>query len=106
MTTNEALDAIIPGKTYPAEVIIHETYKDKPVVMKFCLQSYVVGMYCCVYMDGQVITQTGDNSNKTCVAKLKKDIRLALDRGAKVEIGSIRNVKTSHVNKKEKEEKT
>lgn len=95
MTTEEALKAIVPGKTYPAEVIITETVEGKEMVVKFCLQSYFVGMYRAVYLDGRLALQDGDHNNKSCVAGLKKDIQKALKRGAKVEIGTIRPVKTS-----------
>lgn len=95
MTTEEALKAIVPGKTYPAEVIITETVEGKEMVVKFCLQSYFVGMYRAVYLDGRLALQDGDHNNKSCVAGLKNDIQKALKRGAKVEIGTIRPVKTS-----------
>lgn len=95
MTTEEALKAIIPGKTYPAEVNVEETIADVPSKIKFCFNSFFVGMYCCVYINGKVASQGGDHNNKSCIASLKKDLKAALKRGAKVEIGSIRQVKTS-----------
>lgn len=88
MTLDEQLKAIVPGKTYPSSVKITET--DNNVIEFFC-QSYYVGMYCAIHFSGNIASQTGDRNNKTFCAKLKKDISKAIGRGAKVEIGSIRN---------------
>lgn len=95
MTTEEALKAIVPGKTYPSDVTVSEEFNGKPMVVKFCFNSFIVGMYCCVYINGNVAQQGGDHNNKSCIASLKKDLKAALARGAKVEIGDIRQVKTS-----------
>lgn len=94
MKTEDALKAIIPGKTYPDEVTVSEEFNGKPMVVKFCFNSFFVGMYCCVYINGKVAAQAGDHSNKSCIVSLKKDLKKALARGAKVEIGDIRQVKT------------
>jgi hypothetical protein len=90
MTIAEQMKQIVPGKTYPSAIKITETFKGKKVVVQLFLNSYFVGMYCAVHVNGQVATQTGDRNNKTCCARVKKDITKALARGAKVEIGSIR----------------
>lgn len=95
MKTTDALKAIVPGKTYPDEVTVSEEVNGKSMVVKFCFNSFYVGMYCCVYINGNVAQQGGDHNNKSCIASLKKDLKAALKRGAKVEIGQIRNVKTS-----------
>lgn len=92
MTTEDTLKAIIPGKTYPAEVTVREVFEGKPMTVKFCFNSFFVGMYCCVYVNGNVASQGGDHTNKTCISKLKKDLKAALKRGATVEIGDIRKV--------------
>lgn len=95
MTTDEALKAIVPGKTYPSDVTVSEKFNGKPMVVKFCFNSFFVGMYRCVYINGDVASQGGDHNNKSCIAGLKRDLKAALARGAKVEIGDIRQVKTS-----------
>jgi hypothetical protein len=95
MTTTEALKEIIPGKTYPAEVTVSEEVNGTPMVVKFCFNSFYVGMYCCIYINGNVAQQGGDRNNKSCMTSLKKDLKRALSRGAKVEIGDIRNVISS-----------
>jgi len=88
------LDAIKPGQTYASEVVIKESFSGKPVTVKFCFNSFVVGMYMCVYVDGQLATQGGDHNNKGCMVTMKRDIKKALEREAKVTIGSIRPIKT------------
>ncbi len=95
MTTEETLKKIVPGKTYPAEVTVNDTFEGKPMMVKFCYNSFFVGMYCCVYINGNVASQGGDRNNKTCMTRLKKDLKAALARGATVEIGDIRQVRTS-----------
>jgi len=87
------LDSIEAGKNYPMNVDITETYKGKKMKTTFHLVSYFVGMYCAIYCNGAIATQTGDNNNKTFVAKLKKDISSAIKRGATVEIGAIHPIK-------------
>lgn len=88
MSAETAIDVkdIIPGKNYPSQVEI----KEDGHVAKWLLQSYYVGMYCAFYFDGQLANQTGDHNNKSFVAKLKKDIIKAKERGATIEIGSLR----------------
>jgi hypothetical protein len=93
MTIAEQMKQIVPGKTYPSAVKITETFKGKKMVVQFLLNSYFVGMYCAVHVNGMVASQTGDHNNKTCCAKIKKDITKALARGAKVEIEGIRECK-------------
>jgi len=86
----EKLKMIVPGKTYPREVVVTETFKGKLMEVKFLLQSYMVGMYCAIHVNGGPIPmQTGDHNNKSCVTRLKKDIAKAIERGAKVEISAI-----------------
>jgi hypothetical protein len=98
-TVTEQLAAIKPGKNYPARVSIRETCEGKPVQVEFLLQSYAVGMYCAIYFnrDSSPNTQphqTGDHNNCLFVRKLKRDVAKAVERGAVVEIGEIRLVKT------------
>jgi hypothetical protein len=95
MTTTEALKKIIPGKTYPSDVVITEEVEGQTMRVRFCLNSFIVGMYCAVYLNGKFACQTGDHNNKTRVASLKKGIKKALARGATVEIGNIWEVKKS-----------
>lgn len=84
------LKLIIPGRTYPSSVEIME--KDGNRIL-FLLQSYVVGMYCAIHFNNETIHhQTGDHNNKTFVSKLKKDIAKALERGAIVTLGTIRDI--------------
>ena len=87
-------DAIKPGQTCAAEVEIKEKYNGKPMTVKFCFNSFIVGMYQCIYVNGQVAQQGGDHDNKKCMTSIKKDIKAAITRGAKVTIGSIRPIKT------------
>jgi len=90
----ESLKLIEPGKTYPSTVTIAETIDGKETEVKFILQSYIVGMYCAIYVNSQTVpAQTGDHDNMTLVRGLKSDIAKAIKRGAKVEIGSILEVK-------------
>jgi hypothetical protein len=91
MNLKEQMKQIVPGKTYPSSITITETFKGKEMVVNFFLNSYFVGMYCAIHINGQVASQTGDHNNKTFCVKLKKDITKAIARGAKVDIGSIRN---------------
>ncbi len=74
MTTAESLKAIIPGKTYPSEVTFTEQINGKPDVVKICMNSFIVGMYCAVYVNGQLVCQNGDYNNKRLASNLKKDI--------------------------------
>jgi hypothetical protein len=91
----EKLKQIKAGTNYPSSVTITETHEGKEVVVKFLLQSYIVGMYCAIHFPNETIPHpTGDHNNKTFVTKLKKDIKKAIARGATVEIGSILPVKT------------
>lgn len=103
--SQKRLDEIIPGKTYPTEVIIYERDEDGPV--RFLLQSYIVGMYCAIHFPrARVPLQTGDHNNKTFVAKLKKDIKRAMEeRNALVEIGMIVPVKSLPQPQKKKEKR-
>ena len=89
MTLQKQLATIKPGENYPSSVTITEEGK----TIKFCLQSYFVGMYYAIYIDGLCVCQTGDFNNKKCVAGLKKNIAKAIARGATVEIGSLQLVK-------------
>lgn len=91
MTTTEQLKKIVPGKTYTTGVVITETTGE---VVKFCMNSFFVGMYCAIYVNGRLATQAGDHDNKGFTRKLKRDIVKAMDRGAKVEIDSIFPVKS------------
>lgn len=91
----QQLASIKPGETYPAYVNIKEKDDEgKDLKIKFLLQSYVVGMYCSIYINGATIPhQTGDHDNAKVVRRLKKDINNAIKRGAEVTIGDLREVK-------------
>lgn len=93
-TIEEQLKEIKPGKTYPRHVEIDEPAgpDGKPAKIEFRLQSYYVGMYCALHIDGRLVAQFGDHNNKMFVTKLKADIKRAIVRGAKVKIGSIRPI--------------
>jgi hypothetical protein len=84
------LASIVPGKTYPSEVLVTEP--DKHVV-QFQLNSFFTGMYCAIHFDGKLATQTGDHDNKRFCRTLKRDLKAANVRGAVVSIGSIRECK-------------
>ena len=84
---------ILPGETYPRFVKITEKILGKQCEVCFYLQSYYVGMYCAIHIDGGNARQLGDQNNKTFVTKLKRDIRKAIKRGAKVEIAKVSLVK-------------
>ena len=90
MNLKEQLKQIKPGKNYPATVKVTE--KDGEVI-EFHSNSFFVGMYCAMHINGTVAAQLGDHNNKTFVTKLKKDLVKAEERGATVEIGSIRDCK-------------
>ena len=94
-TTQAQFDKIVAGKTYPHNVKITEDYKGKKMVVSFNMQSYFVGMYCAMYLDGKLASQTGDHNNKGFVTKLRKDILAADKRGAEIEISGIDNIKTN-----------
>jgi hypothetical protein len=91
---NQKLRSIHAGVNYPVSVKIHERVKGKMVETTFGLCSYYVGMYCGIYCNGALLTQSGDHNNRTFVAKLKRDITNAIDRGATVEIGPVLPVKS------------
>jgi len=82
----------IPAKHYPSSVTITETIEGKPVVLRFLLQSYLVGMYCAMYIDGKLACQRGDHNNRTFLRKLLKDVKAAEGRGATVEMGDIQPI--------------
>jgi len=86
MNTTEQLEKIIPGKTYPSYAKVVDK-GEKPV--EFYLNSFYVGMYCAIHVDGHVAVQTGDHDNKRFCRMLKEDLNRAIARGADVEIGSI-----------------
>lgn len=88
----EKLKSIIPGKTYPRCVTI--THKDDNTTDKFYLQSYFVGMYCALHINGASMpVQCGDYDNKRFVRGLIKDIKRCAANGAEIEIGDICEVK-------------
>ncbi len=89
-TVAEQLKSIVPGKTYPAYVKVEE--KGMPL-LEFHLNSFYVGMYCAIHVNGNVAAQNGDHNNALMVRKLKKDIAKAIERGAKIEISDIRPCK-------------
>ena len=93
MTIEEQLKAIKPGVNYPASVTVKEKHEGKDMTVSFLLQSYFVGMYCSVGVNGEHSHQMGDHNNKTLVRNLVKDLRAALKRGATVEIGTIHPIK-------------
>lgn len=97
MTLEEKLKAIKPGKTYPNAVYVTETIDGEECKIRFLLQSYYVGMYCAIYVSEstRIPHQTGDHDNKRIVRRLKKDVKAAIGRGAKVEIGDVLNCKLS-----------
>jgi len=84
------MEEIVPGKTYPKYVSIKE--KDG-MHIELRLNSFFVGMYCEIQINGKLAGQVGDHNNKKFVTGLKKDITKAMERGATVEIGSIAPVK-------------
>lgn len=87
MTLNEQLEAIRPGKTYPSYVKVVE---GDGTILEFHLNSFYVGMYCAIHVNGKVVMQTGDRNNKTLCTKLKKDLKGAIERKCTVEVGAIR----------------
>ena len=88
------LAAIKPGVNYPCRVNVVETVKGQPHETTFRLQSYCVGMYCAIDVNGALAMQTGDYDNKHFVSTLKKDLAKAIERGAEVTCGVILPVKT------------
>ena len=88
----EALEKIVPGKTYPASVKVTETVGGKPLKLVFLLQSYYVGMYCAIHVnDARMPHQTGDHNNTKLVRGLKRDLLRAAERGAEIKVGPLRN---------------
>jgi hypothetical protein len=85
------LKAIVPGKTYPTFV---EVTEPDGTVITFNLNSFMVGMYCAININGKLAHQGGDHNNKGFCLKLKKDIAKAIARGSKVEISGIQPIKT------------
>lgn len=91
----EQINSIKPGVNYPCSVHIEEKTPEGTMKLKFLLQSYIVGMYCAIHANGAEIPhQTGDYDNKKFVRGLKKDLLEAVERGAEIEIGPLRLVKT------------
>lgn len=91
---SESMAQIQVGKNYPCSVAITEMVKGKKMILTFALQSYLVGMYACIRINGELIQQTGDHDNKKFVGGLVRDMKKAVKRGAIVEIGSIFPVKS------------
>jgi hypothetical protein len=89
MNATEILKTIKPGKNYPADV---EVIEKNGMKVKFCMNSFFVGMYCAIYVNGNLASQTGDYDNKKFCTDLKKDLTKAIARGAIVEISSIRSI--------------
>lgn len=87
MTIEEQMKQIVLGKTYPTYVAITEADGNK---IEFHLNSFYVGMYCAIHVNGEYDTQTGDYDNTGVCEWLKQDILEAIKRNAIVEIGSIR----------------
>ena len=94
MSTTEQLKALKPGVNYPNHAFVDEMVAGQRVVIKFNLQSYVSGMYAAIYADNQLVSQTGDHNNKSFVTRLKNDLKRAIERGAKVELGQLVPIKT------------
>ena len=90
MKTQDALKAIVPGKTYPTVVDITEP-DGKRVQLQ--MNSFEIGMYCAINLNSNMVSQGGHSNQKTFTQRLKRDIEKALSRGAKVKIGSIAKVK-------------
>lgn len=90
MNVLETLKTIKPGENYPVQVTISEPDLN---IIQFTLNSFFVGMYCEVKLNGRIIDQLGDYDNKKFVTGLKKDIKKAIARGAKIEFGPIRPCK-------------
>ncbi len=95
MNTTQAnidlLKTIKPGVNYPSFVKVVEAGQK---TLEFHLQSYYVGMYCALHIDGlSTPHQTGDHDNKRFVQGLVKDLNKAIGRGAVVEICGIRPCK-------------
>lgn len=95
MNVTEQLKAIKAGVNYPSSIVITETFKGKEMKTMFHLSSYFVGMYCAIYCNNKLANQTGDHDNKKFVTTLIRDIKKAIKRGASVEIGLVRPIKTS-----------
>ncbi len=86
----EQLQAIKPGQNYPRHAMVTEMVEGKREEVKFALNSFYVGMYCAIHINGATIPiQSGDHDNKRLVRGLKRDLTRALERGALVEIGAL-----------------
>ena len=90
MIVKDKLKEIKAGKTYPSYVKVVEK---NGMVVEFHLNSFYVGMYCAIHVNGNVAAQTSDHNNKGFVTNLKKDLTKAIAHGATVKIGSIRDCK-------------
>ena len=89
------LATIKAGVNYPARVTITEKVKGKPYVVEFLLNSFYVGMYAAIHVNGQLAGQTGDYNNKRFVTQMKRDIAKAIGRGATVDFGPVFPVKST-----------
>lgn len=99
------LDEIIPGKNYPSyvKIVEPETAKPvdfagtkvqgKPMTVTFNLNSFVVGLYCAMSVNGQHSHQAC-HTPKPFTKKFKQSVIQAIERGAEVEISGIRPLKT------------
>ncbi len=92
MKTITDLKQIIPGTTYPAYVKVEE--KDG-LVVEFHLNSFYVGMYCAIHVNGKLAHQSGDRNNKGLIGSLKKDLKAAFARGASVDFSNVRMCQTT-----------
>ena len=77
---------------FPVDVVVDaiKAITEEGGRVKFCLQSYLVGMYCAIYAHGSSSPlQTGDRNSHSFVRRLKSDLIRAVKRGATVEIGQV-----------------
>jgi hypothetical protein len=88
----DCINAIKPGKNYPAKVCITEPDGMK---VEFYLNSFMVGMYCAIHVNGNLAVQTGDHNNASFARKLKKELLAAVARGAIVEVSALYPVKST-----------
>ena len=63
---------------------INETIEGKPMEIRAVTQKYIVGIYCCVYVNSGY-HQGGFKDYKEMNRKMRKDIQSAYNRGAKIE---------------------
>lgn len=93
MTNDERIRAIRPGHTFITWARVSEELDRRKVTLEFRFVSRATGIYGTMRGTG-VSAQLGDNDNTTCMRQFKADLLAAKARGARMRLGSVRDVES------------